>query len=145
MSKASNHTDSKRYLKYFLVYTLFSILFFVFDNGNGVDASIEVENDLPKIVDSNLKVEKFVEGLEKPTSMAFIGPDDILILEKDRGTVKRIKNGTILQEPLLDLNVANRHERGMLGIAVARDDKWIKEENRDNNKNKNPLHVFLYF
>jgi aldose sugar dehydrogenase len=51
--------------------------------------------------------------------MAFLGPNDILVLEKNEGTVKRIVNGVMLPEPLLDVNVANKRERGMLGIAVA--------------------------
>jgi hypothetical protein len=50
--------------------------------------------------------------------MAFLGPNDILVLEKNDGTVRRIVNGTMLQYPLL--HVANEIERGMLGIAVAK-------------------------
>jgi aldose sugar dehydrogenase len=61
--------------------------------------------------------------------MAFLGTDDILVLEKNDGTVRRIINGTMLPEPVLDVEVANLVERGMLGIAVARDQN----------------HVFLYF
>ena len=50
--------------------------------------------------------------------MAFLGPNDILVTEKTNGTVMRIVNGTMLKEPLLDVNVARSDERGMLGIAV---------------------------
>src|SRR5687768_7134928 len=71
----------------------------------------------PIIKDSNLKVEVVFEGLTSPTSFAFVGPNDILVLEKDKGTVQRIVNGKILAEPLLDVNVANDANRGMLGIA----------------------------
>jgi aldose sugar dehydrogenase len=52
--------------------------------------------------------------------MAFLGPNDILVLEKDNGTVQRIVNGQMLSEPVLDVNVANKFERGLLGIAVAK-------------------------
>jgi aldose sugar dehydrogenase len=41
-------------------------------------------------------------------------------LEKDNGTVQRIVNGKMLPEPVLDVNVANKFERGLLGIAVAK-------------------------
>jgi hypothetical protein len=54
--------------------------------------------------------------------MAFLGLDDILVLEKDKGTVQRIVNGQILLEPLLDVNVANTGEGGMLGIDIANPD-----------------------
>ena len=36
----------------------------------------------PSINDANLTAELFVHGLKKPTSMAFLGPNDILVLEK---------------------------------------------------------------
>ncbi|MBV9178363.1 MAG: PQQ-dependent sugar dehydrogenase, partial [Nitrososphaeraceae archaeon] len=63
--------------------------------------------------------------------MAFLGPNDILVLEKDTGTVQRIVNGTMLPQPLLQVPVATQSERGMLGIAVA--------------VHKNgPTYVFLY-
>jgi glucose/arabinose dehydrogenase len=71
-------------------------------------------------------------GIKFPTSMAFLGADDILVLEKNDGTVRRIVNGTLLPEPVLDVNVASMNERGMLGIAIA------KHEN-------GPTYVFLYF
>ena len=50
--------------------------------------------------------------------MAFLGPDDILALEKNQGTVKRIINGTVMPEPLLDVNVVPND--GLLGIAVSK-------------------------
>ena len=45
------------------------------------------------IEDENLKVEIVVEGLDSPTSMEFLGTNDILVLEKNNGTVKRIVDG----------------------------------------------------
>jgi glucose/arabinose dehydrogenase len=87
----------------------------------------------PMVVkDPNLKIELFAQGLRSPTSMAFLGPSDILVLEKEDGKVQRIINGTIQQQPLLQVPVATESERGMLGIAVA--------------KHKyGPTYVFLYF
>jgi len=86
----------------------------------------------PIIADPNIKVEVLCKGLKFPTSMAFLGPNDLLVLEKNEGVVKRILNGVIQNESLLDVPVANGKERGMLGIAV-------KKTNID------PVHVFLYF
>jgi aldose sugar dehydrogenase len=70
------------------------------------------------INDPNLRAELVFEGLKSPTSMAFLGEDDFLVLEKDKGTVQRIVNGNILKYPLLDANVAQTD--GMLGIAIAK-------------------------
>ncbi len=51
--------------------------------------------------------------------MAFLRPNDILVLEKNTGKVDRIVNGKVLPQPVLDVAVANKIERGLLGIAVA--------------------------
>ena len=85
------------------------------------------------VTDPNLHVERFTKGLNLPTSMAFSGPDEILVLEKDNGTVRKIINGTLQAKPILDVPVATIEERGMLGIAVSR------------NENNNRTYVFLYF
>jgi glucose/arabinose dehydrogenase len=77
--------------------------------------------------------ERVAGGLESPTTFAFIGANDILVLEKDKGTVLRILNGEVLSEPVLDVNVANQVERGLLGIAVS--------ENLSDNR----TYVFLYY
>lgn len=69
---------------------------------------------------THLKIETVSTGLRSPTSMAFLGPNDILVLEKSKGTVQRIVNGSMLSKPLLKVAVATLLERGMLGIAVAK-------------------------
>ena len=74
----------------------------------------------PIIKDTKLKAEVFAQGLKSPTSMAFLGPKDILVIEKEDGTVKRIVNGDLLPQPLLQVPVATKSERGMLGIDIAK-------------------------
>jgi glucose/arabinose dehydrogenase len=109
-------------------------------------ADVNFRSNLPTIInDPNLIAEVVTAGLELPTSMAFLGPDDILVLEKNNGTVQRIINGTKLPKPLIDLNVGNVRERGLVGIAIA-----AKNENGDRNETTSPnttntTHVFLYF
>jgi glucose/arabinose dehydrogenase len=73
----------------------------------------------PIINDSNLAIQIVYKGLKSPTAMAFLGPDDILVLEKNLGTVQRITKGDISQEPLIRLDVNFADERGLLGIAIA--------------------------
>jgi glucose/arabinose dehydrogenase len=74
----------------------------------------------PFVFDPNLKAELVYQGLDSPTSMAFLGPNDILVLENKledkEGTVQRIMNGLKLGKPLLDLDVP--FPEGLLGIAV---------------------------
>jgi len=75
----------------------------------------------PVLTDPTLKAQIYFPTASKgvSTSMAFIGPNDILVLEKNTGKVNRIVNGSMLPDPVLDVAVANKIERGMLGIAVA--------------------------
>jgi aldose sugar dehydrogenase len=95
--------------------------------------SYSTDDGMPSIIgDPALQVEEVVRGLDLPTTMAFLGPDDILVLEKDKGTVQRIVNGKMLPEPLLDVNVATSIERCMCGIAVSQSDTGS-------------IYVFLYY
>src|SRR5918992_4131887 len=91
---------------------------------------------------SEFEIEVISSGIEYPTGMAFLGPDDILALEQDKGTVQRVVQGQLLDTPILDVNVANEkdrfglhEERGLLGIAVAEDD----------GNSQTPRYVFLYY
>lgn len=71
----------------------------------------------PIMLDDNLTVSTVITGLDQPTSMAFIGPNDFLVLEKATGRVRRIVNGALHSTPL-DLAVNSASERGLLGIAL---------------------------
>jgi glucose/arabinose dehydrogenase len=73
----------------------------------------------PNIIDPNLKAEMVFRGLAYPTDIAFLGSNDILVIEKDTGIVRRIVNNTMMKEPLLDVNVATFGHRGTLGIAIS--------------------------
>jgi aldose sugar dehydrogenase len=86
----------------------------------------------PVAVDPNLRVELVTDQIEFPTKMAFLGNNDLLVLEKNKGLVKRVIDGVIQNGSLLDVPVANGVERGMLGIAVKKTNSGID-------------HVFLYF
>ena len=63
--------------------------------------------------------------------MSFVGPSDLLVLDRDEGKVFRIIDGKISGGSLIDLDVGTVGYRGLLGIAIATD--------------KIPNSVFLYF
>ena len=71
----------------------------------------------PSVVDPNLDVRTAAQGLVTPTSLAFLGPSDMLVLEKQTGHVQRVTNG-VVAGTVLDLAVNNASERGLLGIAL---------------------------
>jgi aldose sugar dehydrogenase len=77
--------------------------------------------------------EVVAEGLALPTTMAFLSQNDILVLEKDKGTVMRIMDGVVQPQPLLDVEVATEVERCMCGIAVSQ------------NNETGTTNVFLYY
>ena len=79
------------------------------------------------VFDDEYIIEKFVSGLNSPTTMDFIG-NDLLVLEKATGKVIRInEDGSMDKEPVLVVPVAQNAEGGLLGIATTSN------------------HVFLYF
>ncbi len=82
------------------------------------------------VVDANLTVVPVATGLELPTTMAFLAPDDFLVLEKNTGQVHRVVGGVLQPTPVLDVAVNIDSERGLLGIAVNAD---------------SPPKVFLYY
>jgi glucose/arabinose dehydrogenase len=92
---------------------------------------------------SNLQIEKVSDGINFPTSMAFLGPDDILVLEKNEGTVKRTLNGELLEKPLLEVDVANEGERGLLGIAIAK--RSVPTWENSSYDDIGITYVFLYY
>ena len=78
----------------------------------------------PVVLDSEFQIEEFISGLLVPVNMEFIG-DDLLVLEKNSGTVRHIKNNTLLDSPVLDVGVSNYGEQGMLGITSVENDVYL--------------------
>lgn len=86
----------------------------------------------PTLDDPRLTAEPLLADftLDLPTSMAFLGSDDILVLEKDTGEVQRILGGVLQPNPVLTVAVSTTSERGLLGIAI---------------NSESPPGVFLYY
>ena len=89
----------------------------------------------PLLVDDNLKVELVASDLDFPTSITFLGKDDILLLEKNTGNVYRIIHGNVTG-PLIHIDVSFKDERGLLGVAAS------KKENKNSTYD---ISVFLYY
>jgi glucose/arabinose dehydrogenase len=97
-------------------------------------------NDVPIVRDEKLEAQLVFMGDKFFTSMAFLDEDDFLVLEKNSGKVQRVVNGEMKTRPLLDVNVASEYERGLLGIALAKDEPDLT----DNNKSLS-MFVFLFY
>ena len=72
---------------------------------------------MPEIIDPTLTVEVVSDGLNMPTTMAFLGPDDFLILQEN-GSLVRIVDGMISNKTRLDVPVANGFYEGLLGVVL---------------------------
>jgi len=112
---------------------LFSIILLNLGS-NGILTYAE-ENKTNNIVikDSNLIVEEYVSGLNLPVMIDFIGDDDgvhMLVIEKDEGTVKIIKDGILISEPILQLEVSHTSEEGLIGILVQNNDVFVHHTTR---------------
>ena len=97
-------------------------------------ANITNNVDMPSLSDPNLKIESVAIGFDFPTGIAFLGNNDILLLEKNTGIVYRIIDGNTTN-PVIHLNVSSKDERGLLGITVTGNDE-SKQDDRL---------VFLYY
>ncbi len=84
------------------------------------------------VVDPTLTVRSVVPqfALDQPTTLAFLGNGDFLVLEKATGRVRRVLAGVVQPLPVLTVQVNDESERGLLGIAINR---------------ASPPAVFLYF
>jgi len=71
----------------------------------------------PVVLDPNLTVRTVTSDLITPIGAAFLGANDLLVLEKNTGQIKRVVNGTVTST-VLDLAVNNSSERGLLSMAL---------------------------
>lgn len=110
--------------------------------GHAADKTGLKKYEIPATNDPNLKIEIVYQGNYTPglrelnqftpvTQFAFLGNNDILMLSKNDGKVLRILNHKLISEPLLDVNVTNQWESGLLGIAISKD--------------AGKVYVFLYY
>ena len=103
--------------------------------------------------DLNLQITQLTtDELNFPTGIDFLAEDDILVIEKNTGQVKRILDGKVLNEPVLDVNVATDTAQGLLGIAILNtkdltnsDTTTNKKFQEENNLLDNEVKVFLFY
>jgi glucose/arabinose dehydrogenase len=105
----------------------------------------------PMLRDDTLSVELVAEGLDLPTSMHFLDDDTVLVLEKNKGQVRVVLDGKLLEEPAVQVDVATGPEQGLLGIAIWNEKKdtassvflYMTEKNYQENT-RNLVYKYLY-
>ena len=121
---------------------ILSVYYFVID-----DNMYYIIAQEPTLNDPNLQVETIVEGLSWPTSMAFIDNNNILVLEKEKGTVRLVSNGTLQETSVLEVDVNSRSERGLLGIAIVNNDTvflYYTESSQDGDQLRNRVYKYQW-
>ena len=75
------------------------------------------------IKDEMFKIDEYASGFRLPVMMDFIG-DHVLVAEKN-GNVRIIKDGVLVADPVLQLEVSTTAEEGLVGILVKNNDVFI--------------------
>lgn len=78
--------------------------------------SVSSPEDMPEFADASLKAEPVADGFLFPTSMTFVGNDELLVTEKETGVVYLMSAGT--KTEVLKMSVSKGAEQGLLGVAV---------------------------
>ena len=72
-----------------------------------------------RILDPTLQVTTVLNsGITQPIGIVFLSQNDFFVLEKASGQVKRVIDGVIQANPVLDLAVNSASERGLLAMAL---------------------------
>jgi glucose/arabinose dehydrogenase len=119
------HLCAKIVIGYFLVLAFFFTFQGFYANGQ------------PTVSDDSLKVERMIQTTFKPTTMAFKDQQDFFILDRNEGKVYRVTGQKLNPDPVLDVNIATDGYRGLLGIAIKKNEATSASDSDTN--------VFLYF
>ena len=68
--------------------------------------------------DTRIKIEPVYDGLNSPTAIAFLGPNDMLVLQMEDNRIMRLVNGQMLDEPVLDLGNTLKIQGCICGLTI---------------------------
>ena len=86
----------------FLIFTIYNLV------NDDLDDVLGKEKEQPLVYDKNIKITLFTEDLNFPTGIDFLGENDMLVIEKITGQVKRILNNEIMIDTVLVIIVASK-------------------------------------
>jgi len=101
------------------IFSFFVILFFFLL----IPESFASEKN-PEILIDGYEIEKYVTELNVPIAIDFID-SDMFVLQKNDGVIHLIQNGKLKEQPILDLEVSNYGEQGLLGITTVNDKIYL--------------------
>jgi glucose/arabinose dehydrogenase/plastocyanin len=121
----SNKFNTAGNYEYFCTLHPWMIGYVTVGNVEFVENQVSLNSEIkPKILDSDFKIEEFVSGLIGPVNMEFL-ENDLLVIEKNSGTVRHIKNEKLIDFPVLDVEVSNYGSHGLLGITSVENQVYL--------------------
>jgi aldose sugar dehydrogenase len=93
----------------------------------------------PVLSDPHLQIDTVTQGLRFPTGMVFLNSNEILVLEKDQGKVRKVMDGNLTGKAELAFDVDHIYERGLIGIAIQ-----MKQKANTTDKQSEPEYLFLF-
>jgi glucose/arabinose dehydrogenase len=79
----------------------------------------EEHGELTESEELSFHLQTVTEGLRSPWGMAFLPDGGVLVTERDRGTLRLIQNGQLLDESISGVpEVNNRNQGGLLDVAI---------------------------
>ena len=100
------------------------------------DKKEDSSKDVVEVYDESIEVQSIYDddGLDSPVFLGFVGPNDILVYEK-QGIIKRVIDGDLIEKPVLKLDAQSGNEIFMKGII-----------SKDTTKDEIVTHyIFLYY
>ena len=137
-----NISYSSRSIETCLVFRYFFFSLFIVITYVSIEKPSAFSQGLPSLNDPSLQLDLVTDGIQSPTSMAFLSDNIILITQKD-GIISKLNlaNPTIPESILELANVNSKNERGLLGIAV--DNNILVDEMIGNNETGD-FNVFIF-
>ncbi len=97
-------------MKLLILIVLINLSISIYGMKSGID-----EVYLPDV--SGVKVEVWVKNLEVPWSLVFL-PDGRALVSERPGRIRLIRDGKLVEEPYMRIDVNNEGEGGLMGLAV---------------------------
>ena len=125
------------------LYIIFVLFLFLFVLDFKSIYSKSEDSDMPVLKDKSLRAELLIDDIKFPTGMELVGNDQFLVIEKNTGKVNLIDQDKQVKT-LVDLNVASKSERGLLGIAFLNNTITIDKKQLISSETNTSTYVFLF-
>ena len=143
MKHMKDHYKNLVFLFYFAL--AFSLVYggFAYAQDHSLDNFETTNVNKITLREQSIEINEYVSGFDWPTSFGFIG-DDLFVLEKNSGKIFLVRDGEIISEPVLEIDVSKGKEEGLLGILTRDTTIYLHYTTRDSNDDTTSNWFFRY-